>query len=432
MLDSVAMPKGKRIILTTHGTLGDVHPYLAIALELQKRGHRPIIATSEYYRAKVEAQGVQFHGVRPDFSFEDRELHWRLTEPRRGLERVIREFMLPYLRETYDDLLAVVQRNGGVDLLVSQILIFAAPLVAEKTGVRWVSTELQPGAFMSAYDPPVLAPFPALATLRGLGRLFHAALFRFAKLTARSWGEPVRRLRRELRLSPGQDPLFEGRNSPHLVLALFSSVVGSPQPDWPRNTLVTGFPFYDENDSTLPPKLVQFLAQGEPPIVFTLGSSAVLDAGDFYVESVAATQKLGKRAVLLVGQHARSQSAERLPEHVVSVTYAPYARLFPRASAIVHQGGIGTTAQALRAGKPTLVMPFGGDQYDNAARIERIGVGRTIMRSKYTGDRAAVALAELLGSRRYRDKAAEVGERVQGENGVRVACDAILAQFSGW
>src|SRR5437879_155643 len=229
------MNTGKSIVLTTHGTLGDLHPYLSIAHELQKRGHKPVLATSEYHRRKIEAAGVEFHAIRPDISFDDKELHRRLTEPKRGLERVIREFMLPVLRESHDDLLAVVQRGGGADLIISQILIFAAPLIAEKTGVRWISTELQPGAFMSAYDPPVLAPFPALAKLRSLGSTFHRALFRVAKLTARSWSEPVRQLRRELGLAPGKDPLFEGRNSPHLVLALFSRVLGQPQPDWAAN-----------------------------------------------------------------------------------------------------------------------------------------------------------------------------------------------------
>lgn len=236
------MNLGKRIVLTTHGTLGDLHPFLAIALELKKRGHKPVIATSEYHRPKIEELDIGFRAIRPDISFDDKQLHRRLTEPRRGLERVIREFLLPVLRTTYDDLLAVVQMDGGADLIISQLLIFAAPLVAEKTGIRWVSTELQPGAFMSAHDPPVLAPFPSLAKLRGLGPTFHGAVFRLAKFTARSWGEPVRQLRRELALSPGPDPLFEGRVSPHLVLALFSRALAGPQPDWPANTLVTGFP----------------------------------------------------------------------------------------------------------------------------------------------------------------------------------------------
>jgi len=400
-------------------------PYLAIALELQKRGHKPVIATSEYHRRKIESARVEFHAIRPDISFVDKELHRRLIEPKRGLERVIREFMLPVLRTTYNDLLAVVQKDSGADLLISQLLIFAAPLISEKTGVRWVSTELQPGAFMSAYDPPVLAPFPALAKLRGLGATFHRALFRFAKLTARSWSEPVRQLRRELGLPPGKDPMFEGRNSPHLVLALFSRVLGEPQPDWPANTLVTGFPFYDENESNFPPKLRQFLAEGEPPIVFTLGSSAVLAADSFYAESIKATQQLEKRAVLLVGDESLNQPSQSLPQNIIAVNYAPYAQIFPHASVIVHQGGIGTTGQALRAGKPMLVMPFGGDQYDNGARVVRLGVGRRIMRNRYTAKHAAIELKQLFDNPSYRKRAEELCRPVQAENGARVARDAL-------
>jgi len=414
----------KRIVLATHGTLGDVHPYLAIALELRARGHKPVIATSEYHRRKIEAEGLEFHALTPDISFADKELHRRLTEPKRGLERVVREFMLPVLRKTYDDLLAVVEKDGGADLLVSQILIFAAPLVAEKTGVKWVSTELQPGAFMSAYDPPVLAPMPALANLRVLGTTFHRALFWLAKLKARSWSEPVRRLRLELGLSSGNDPLFAGRNSPRLVLALFSPEFAQAQPDWPANTQVTGFSFYDERDENLDPDLTTLLNEREPPLVFTLGSSAVWDAGRFYIESVAAAQRLGRPAVLFVGNNQGNQLPKPLPAKIVVASYGPYAQIFPRASMIVHHGGIGTTAQALRAGKPMLIMPFGGDQYDNGARVRRLGVGRTIMRKHYTAERV-IAELEKLGGGTYAEKALSVGRHVQLEDGVRRACNAL-------
>ena len=388
-----------------------------------------MIATSEYHRQKVSAAGVEFHAIRPDIPFENLELHRRLTEPKAGLERIIRELMLPSLRATYDDLLNLVQKDRGADLLISQLLVFAAPLVAEKTGVRWLSTELQPGAFLSAYDPPVLAPYPALAKLRGLGSTFHRGLFGLAKLTARSWSKPVHELRRELGLPPGKDPLFEGRNSTHLVLALFSSVIGEPQPDWPANAVVTGFPFYDEPGSTMAPELTEFLDKGEPPIVFTLGSSAVRDAGNFFEESVAAAERLGKRAVLLIG-HSINQVSRSLPHHVIALDYAPYAQIFPRASVVVHQGGIGTTGQALRAGKPMLVMPFGGDQYDNGARVARLGAGRTIMRNQYTAARAADELKELLTNPGYRDKAAELSSRIRSEDGVRAACDAIERELT--
>ncbi|HSQ03317.1 MAG TPA: glycosyltransferase [Burkholderiales bacterium] len=420
---------GKRIVLASYGTLGDLHPYLAIALELQNRGYRPLIATSEYHRRRIEAAGLEFHAIRPDIAFENRELHRRFTEPIRGLERVIREVMLPALRSTYDDLLTAVQRHGRADLLISHILMFAAPLVAETTGVRWVSTELQPGAFMSPYDPPVPASFPAMAGLRGWGSTFHAALFGLAKLTLRSWGTPVQQLRRQLGLPPGKNPLFDGRHSPHLVLALFSRELGERQRDWPANTIITGFPFYDEPGSSVAPTVAQFLSDGDPPIVFTLGSSAVWDAGNFYLESLAAAQKLGQRALLLVGHDPRNRPASSLPDTAMAVDYVPFAHVFPRASVIVHQGGIGTTGQALRAGKPMLVMPSGGDQYDNGARIERLGVGCTIKRKQYAAGRVAADIKQLRDGPHYRERAAALGQRVRAERGVIAACNAIEGQL---
>lgn len=411
--------------MTTHGSLGDLHPYLGLALGLQARGHKPVLATSAYHRRTIAAAGVEFQAIRPDITFNDKEHYRRLNEPKRGLERVLREVMLPVLRTTYDDLLAVVQTDGGADLLISQLLIFAAPLIAEKIGIPWVATELQPGAFLSAHDPPVLAPIPALAKLRRLGAPFHRTLFRILQFPARVWCEPVRQLRRELGLQPVADPIFTGRHASQLVLALFSRLIGQPQPDWPAQTLVTGFPFYEEPGASLPPELRQFLAAGEPPLIFTLGSSVVWDAGSFYVESAAAAQKLGKRAVLLVGDDPLNNPRESLSEHLLAVPYAPYVHLFPRASAIVHQGGIGTTGQALRAGKPMLVIPYGGDQFDNGARVERLGVGRVLRRNHYRAERVAVELQQLLESPTYLKNAATIGRKIQEDNGVQAACEAI-------
>ncbi|HEY9845357.1 MAG TPA: nucleotide disphospho-sugar-binding domain-containing protein, partial [Candidatus Caenarcaniphilales bacterium] len=120
---------------------------------------------------------------------------------------------------------------------------------------------------------------------------------------------------------------------------------------------------------------------------------------------------------------------ENLPSDVLAVNYAPYSQIFPRACAIVHQGGIGTTAQALRAGLPTLIMPYSHDQPDNAARVQRLGTSRTISREQYSAPRVAKALGELLGNPSYAAKATEIGRIVQAENGVGLACDAIEKQL---
>jgi len=412
---------GQRIILATFGSLGDIHPFMALALGLQARGHQVTIATSEYYRAKIIAAGIGFHAMRPDLPPDDQEIISLLMDARKGTERIIRQIMMPHLRDSYDDLMTAVQ---GADLLVTHEVIYAGPLVAQKTGIRWVSCVLSPIAFFSAYDPPVLPPYPALAKLRALGPVINGAILRLGKLTTRNWLKPVRQLRSELGLPLAENPLFEGKHSPELVLALFSPLLAQPQLDWPPQTVATGFALYDraQDNQGLAPQLQQFLTAGPPPIVFTLGSAAVMDPGNFYIESAAAAHQLGCRAVLLVGKEPRQ--FRQLPQGVSAFDYAPYTQLFPRAAAVVHQGGIGTTAQVLRAGRPMLVMPYSHDQPDNAARIVRLGVGRAISRNHYRRDRVAAELRQLLQPK-YATSATEVAHRIAAEDGVQSACEAI-------
>jgi rhamnosyltransferase subunit B len=425
LADPSKSPGGRRIVLTTFGSLGDLHPYIAVALGLQALGHEAVIATSGYYRQKVEGLGLGFRAVRPDHPDLDgnTDLIRRVMDRRKGSEVVIRELMMPVLRESYEDTLAAAE---GADLLLSHMLTFTTRLVAEKKGIPWVSTFLQPLGFFSAYDPPVLPQMPLLAKLRFLGPAFHRLLFWCARLSVRSWSEPWHRLRAEVGLPPtSASPLFEGQHSPFLVLALFSKLLADKQPDWPRQAVITGFPFYDQDgEAGMPPELVRFLDAGPPPLVFTLGSSAVVDAGPFYEHSVAAAQRLGRRAVLLVGKDPRNRPAS-LPAGVVAFAYAAYSELFPRAAAIVHQGGIGTTAAAMRSGRPMLVMPYAHDQPDNAERVTRLGIARTIARPRYTPTRAAAELRRLLDNPVYSRRALEVGKQVRQEDAVRAACDAL-------
>ena len=417
-----------RVLLATLGSLGDLHPLIALGLELRRRGHSVWFCTSASYRPRIEALGFEFHPLRPDITPENPAMApviKAIMEPKRGVERLLREFVLPELRATYDDLLSAVAANGGADLLVCGELVYPAPLVAEKTGVRWATYVTAPMSFFSAYDLPVLPPAQKLSIfLRRFGPGVSRMLIAMIKRTTRSWSEPVRRLRAELGLGPGQDPVFEGRYSPQLVLAIFSPELSGPQPDWPANTVITGFPFYDgaNQESSLPPELTRFLAAGDRPIVFTLGSAAVVDPGTFYEESAKAARPLKRRAILLVGKNAPPPA---LPPEVVAFDYVRFSELFPKVAAVVHQGGIGTTGQALLAGRPMLVMPYNYDQPDNAARMVRLGVGRSIARKQYSAERVARELTELLTDSRYELAAQRIGERMQGERGVETGCNAL-------
>ncbi|MFB2919014.1 glycosyltransferase [Aerosakkonema funiforme] len=416
-----------RIILTTIGSFGDLHPKIAIALELRKRGHDIVFATHREYQGKIEALGFEFHRMRPDNkALSDPQEMARMMDLKTGTEYVIKNWVCANLRETYTDLMNVAK---DADFIVAGEGVVAARLVAEKLGMRWAFAVLQPASFLSVYDPSVIPVFPSLAKFRKLGSIFSQGIIQLSRVISKSWAEPIHQLRRELGLPPLiGSPFIDDKYSPYLVLAMFSSTFAKPQPDWQKNTVITGFTFYDgsEGKAELTPELKQFLDAGEAPIVFTLGSAAVMTPGSFYQESIQAAKLLNRRAVLLIGKNA---PPENLSQDIIAVGYTPYSQIFSRACAIVHQGGIGTTAQALRAGRPTLVMPYSHDQPDNAARVERLGTSRTISRKQYSAVRVAKNLGELWENPHYAAKAAEIGQIIQAENGVGVACDAIEKQL---
>lgn len=416
-----------RIVFSTYGTFGDVNPLVALCLELKRRGHQPVLAIPEMFRPKVEPLGIGFAPVRPEQDPSDTRLIAMIYDIKHGTETGLREFLFPSLRQSYDDLLAAVQAEGGADLLVTGELAYAGPLVAEKTGVPWASYVLAPFSYFSAYDPPVLPPYPTLARVQEAFPPLGHVVARFARFVTRKWPDPVYALRRELGLPRGKDPIFDAKHSDRLALALFSSVMGAPQPDWPSAAKTSGFAFYDGSgdEGELPPHLAAFLQDGPPPLVFTLGSAAVMNAGDFYEQSAEAAAILGQRAVLLVGADDRNLPRRALPDTICVARYAPYSKIFPRASVLIHQGGIGTTAQALRAGRPMLVMPYSHDQPDNARRVRRLGVAEVLGRKDYRAKPAARLIWQLLSDNAYEMSAAAAAATIAEENGAVAACDAL-------
>ncbi len=395
---------------------------------LRGRGHRVTIATSENYRTKVEGEGLNFHPVRPDLLplLEQPDVIARAFHPRTGSEYIMRELFLPWIDQSAEDLMRIAP---SADLIVGHIVSFATPTVAEALRKRWISVALQPSIFLSVFDPPVISGMPFARAMRNLGPGFWRHWLKIARSIVRKWGEPLNQVRRKMGLPALANPLLSDMFSPFGTQAWFSSVLAKPQPDWPARATVTGFPFYDslEPGQELSPELAYFLASGPAPIVFTLGSSAVFTAGRFFEESAAAAERIGSRAVLLIGRDERNKPSRPLPDTIVTAEYAPYSQLFPRASAIVHQGGVGTTAQALRAGRPMLVVPFSHDQPDNAFRAERLGVARTLNLKHYGAHTVARELAALLRNPGYSKQAEAVAAKIAGEDGVRAACDGLEA-----
>ena len=411
-----------RIVISTFGSYGDINPYLGLAIGLRARGHRPVLATSAWYRQQVEREGIEFATVRPDVDPGDRALIAKVMDRRRGSEFLLRELLMRGLRDAHADLLAVAT---GADLLVSHVIPLTGAVVAEQLGIRWVSAVLSPMTFFSVHDMPVFAPAPWLAPVTSIPTV--ARMLRpLIRRGTQSWLEPLAELRRDVGMSPGAHPLFEGMHSPSRVLGLFSRVVGMPQPDWPDNVSVTGAIMYNGGVSDgLGDELEQVLADGAPPVVFTLGSSAVGAPGRFYEESAAAAELAGMRAVLMVGPHADNRPSRSLPSSTICVEMAPHALLLPRSAVVVHQAGIGTLHQALRSGQPQLAVPYANDQPDNAERARRLGVARVINPSRYRARRVAHALGAIRDDATMCARAAAVGAIVAAEDGLGNACDEI-------
>ncbi len=370
------MRKDRHVVFATVGSLGDLFPFLAIGRVLADRGHRITVATHPVHRDVVERAGLVFAHASGMPEPDDREVFTaKAFHPWRGPAFVVRDFAAADVAASHAKLAPLCE---GADVLVTSTLAFAGQILGETLEaagrLRWLSAVLAPASLLAAGDMPAtgLAPFDhffAASPVRG--RL----LQRLSRRVTRGWTAPVRAFRRELGLppeSPRGDPFHRGQFAPRGVLALFPELFGKPQPDWPPHTWPCGFARYAQPEA-LDPVLADFLGAGSPPLVFSLGSTAVHANAGFLRESLAAALALGRRAVLFTGSAAmRARLPTTLPDGILAVEYAPHAAVFPHAAVAVHHGGVGTSAEALHAGVPSLVVPHGFDQYDNAARLHRL------------------------------------------------------------
>jgi rhamnosyltransferase subunit B len=428
----MTLPRIPKVVLATFGTHGDLHPLLALAIELQRMGVAVTLAAAPMYRTKVESEGIAFGPMRPDVDAVAQRLGLSQRELLRKVvsrpDFLIQNIILPHLRESYDDIMAITE---DADLIVAQSAAYGARVAADKRGLPCIGVVLQPLGLMSIYDPPIIANVARLSRwIYSHGPRWTRLYLGLGRKMSRRWAQPIEDLRSQEGVSPSNGhPLFEGQITGERTIALFSPLFGAAQPDHPPNTSIVGFAFYDRERggaSDLDPQLESFLAAGTPPIVFTQGTSAVHDADDFVRESLAAIATLGARAVLVLDQERATQWSQRNSSSIFVSGYAPYSQLFPRASAIVHHGGVGTTAQALRSGKPQLIAPYLIDQPDNAERVARLGAGRVLPLQRYRARTVAASLRALLDDARCAQRAVEIGRQISAENGAVGAATLIV------
>jgi rhamnosyltransferase subunit B len=376
-----------QILISCVGSAGDVHPFIAIGKVLADRGHRVCVLTSPYFKDRIERAGLAFEPIGTVEDYQRAVSDPRLWHPRQAFSMVW-QGMRQHLRASYQ---AVMRRADDDTVLVGSTLAFGARLAQEKHGLPMATVHLSPFCLFSAVDPPL---WPAMGWLRSLPVGWRRAIQGWVerRLLDRVMAPEFDAIRAELGLGPVRQIMSRWCNAPDKVICAFPNWFAACQPDWPANTVTTGFPRLQASEAAvLDPLLTRFLQAGPPPIGFTPGS-AMAHGRQFFERALAACDVIGARAVLITPY--RDQLPATLPRFATHVGYVPFDLLLPKLGAFVHHGGIGTLAQCLALGIPQMITPFAHDQFDNSARLQRLGAGRVLAPTASVGDwsRALMAL----------------------------------------
>ena len=408
------------ILIMAVGSYGDVLPLVGIARELRSRGHDVTFFTNEHFADLVQQAGLNIVPLGTVADYEALANHPDLWHPHKGWRLLMKRLASPQLQSAYFTLCDHVKPGGTI--LVSSTLALAARLVQETHRVPHATVHFSPGVFHSAHQPPkmpnlILPDWLPIWFKQGVWTCINHALI-----------DPLvkpylNRFRQDLGLSPVSNIFHTWLHSPDLVLGLFPDWFAPPQPDWPPNTTLTGFPLYDEaHDSILPTTIQTFLQAHPQPFVFTPGS-ANKHGTSFFAEAAKACQSMALPGIFLT--RYPEQLPQPLPPRVVHFSYAPLSQLLPHCAALIHHGGIGTCSQALQAGVPQLIQPFAFDQFDNGARIEKLGVGRTISKRSFHARTIIQHLEHLLTSAEVTTACHTIKDHFREIDPLKESCDLI-------
>lgn len=416
----------KRWLLTSWGSRGDLHPFLALGQGLIARGHQVTLVGHPEWGEETKTAGLRFVST-GEFPREDLiRNHPEIVSMEYGglvsFRALVHRGIMPSFDHTMTALLAEAPHH---DVMVTHHFVLPAEVAADLTGIPRVTVSLAPGVVPSAYALP--GPSFRRARHGMISRAVNRFVWSAGQLCACWMVDPiVNNLRHKHGLPPTRNAVF-GAHSELLNLQLYSEYFASRPPDWTDEKQYGGFCFYDPPDApALAPEVEEFLAQGEPPVLFTLGSTVVQNPGTFYPMAVEALEGLGLRGILLIG--SEENRPVRLPNTILAVPYAPFGLLMPRVSAVVHQCGIGTLSHTLRAGVPSVAYPFAFDQPNNARRLEALGVAEVILPRQRTVKHLQQALQRLLTGEAP-ERARRLGETIRAQDGVGRTCDVLEKTF---
>lgn len=402
------MNKPYHFVLSPLGSAGDVHPMMGLASVLQNRGHRVTFVTNEYFRERSVALGLSYVELGTKQEFLDLTNDARLWHPFKSLPYIFRTLIAEAMRPQFE-----IMRDhfvSGETIAIASCLGLGARIARDKLEMPLITMNLQPSVMWSFVNPPRVAGTPGPRWLTNLE--YHIG----ERLVVDPMAAPgINRFRRELDLPPIRR-IPRWWHSPDGVGCLFPDWFAPPEVDWPRPVLQTSFPVWDFGQGeSLDVDVETFLSAGEPPIAFTPGSANVFGQS-FFREAIRTCQALGRRGILLT--QFPEQIPGDLPSSVAHFSYVPFATLLPHCAALVHHGGVGSTAQGLKAGIPQLITAMAHDQYDNGQRIQRAGVGDWLVARRFKAGRATRILQRLLASADVRAACKRLAEKMAGRDGL--------------
>lgn len=407
------------VLLPTLGSSGDVHPTMALALALQQRGHHATILTNEFFGEQIRNAGIDFIPLGTIAEGKKVLADPRLWDTNKAFQCIAQLVIVPNIARLY----RLIEANAGPrTVVVASGICVGARVAHEKLGVPLATVHLQPSMLRSYHDAGMVGRLPLGPGIpRFLKRAFYWVADRF--LIDRELAPALNAFRHELGLAAISRIFDSYIHSPQLVLGLFADWFAPPQPDWPRNLHLPGFTLYDASaDMPVSEEAEQFLSSGPPPLLFTPGSGAAT-LHEFFAESVEACRIAGTRAMLVT--NFPEQLPRDLPPGVRAFSYLPFSRVLPGCAAMIYPGGIGTLAQTIRAGIPHLAVPHAHDQPDNAARVQKLGLGKFIYPEKYKGPAVAALLKELLSDSELIARCRQFAGRVQSQAALDRACTVI-------
>jgi rhamnosyltransferase subunit B len=407
-----------KIILSTIGSSGDVFPFLGLGTALVGRGHEVVLLTNEHFTEPAERLGIRIRATSSNADYEAALENPDLFSPREGF-RVIAGYVGQQLGVIYRALEA--EYEPGRSVIVAHWLDFASRTFQDRHAAPLVTALLQPQVLRSVFDTPAIRVQPDINRLPHWAKrgLFWAA---DRWLVDPVFAPPVNALRATVGLRRIHRPLDGWMFSPLLTLGWWPEFFAPPQPDWPASVRITGFPLFDTTEA-VPHDVEDFLNAGDPPLVFTLGT-ANTDTRRLFETAVQASARLGRRGLFLarVGDWPKVSS-----DQVHAAQFAPLSQILHRCAALIHHGGIGTTAAALAAGVPQLITPLSHDQPDQAVRVKRLGVGDWLLPTQVDMYALAARLRLLLEEPAIAARCAELAQLTCATDGIARSVELIEA-----